>query len=102
MAKKVDKRDRQGVRTPSDLEQKYDLGSLSSSMGGSNASLGRQVEQMMTTLSQFTAQTTATLTELSEEIARISDELAELREYVDGRFDALEVSPTGEEGEDNE
>lgn len=82
MAKKLDKRDRQGVRTPADLEQKYDLSSLSNTVGGSNASLGRQVEQMMTTLTQFIAQTSVELKELREIIETTAQELTELREYV--------------------
>ena len=82
MAKKLDKRDRQGVRTPADLEQKYDLSSLSNTVGGSNASLGRQVEQMMTTLQQFITQTSVELAEQREIITTMTEELTQLREYV--------------------
>ena len=66
----MSKQDRQGVRTPSQIEQKYDLGGKASSDEKNFAKLSRQVEQVSTLLSQLMASTNAALTELRADIDR--------------------------------
>lgn len=59
----MSKQDRQGVRTPSDIERKYNFGLLDNS----GQSLGRyteQVNRLAQTLAQYMATTNATLEEL--------------------------------------
>ena len=70
----MSKQDRQGVRTPADIERKYDLGQLAASRG-----LTMKQEQVLNQLSQslqqFIATTNAKISELekakSETVARI-------------------------------
>ena len=50
---KLDKRDRQGVRTPGDLEQKYPFEKMLGDNPSNVAALERKVEQLNTLLSQF-------------------------------------------------
>ena len=59
------KQDRCGVRTASDLEQKYDLGGLAGNVT-SNARLEAQTQQLNQTLSQFMANTNARFEEIEE------------------------------------
>ena len=59
------KQDRCGVRTASDLEQKYNLGGLAGN-ATSNARLEAQTQQLNQTLSQFIANTNARFEEIEE------------------------------------
>lgn len=64
----MSKQDRQGVRTPAQLEQKYDFGGESSANQQSFAKLSRQVESLSSMLTQFIGSTNAALTELRADI----------------------------------
>lgn len=59
----MSKQDRQGVRTPADVERKYNLGRLASAQG-SSAKAELQIQQLSQTLAQFMATTKGTLEEL--------------------------------------
>lgn len=59
------KQDRCGVRTASDLEQKYDFGALGNN-ATSTAKLEEQTKQLNQTLSQFIANTNARFEEIEE------------------------------------
>ena len=56
------KQDRQGVRTPADLERKYNLGLLGGGTGDSK--LGTQLQQVSQSLAQYIATTNALIAEL--------------------------------------
>lgn len=60
----MSKQDRQGVRTPSDLERKYDFGQLSGN--NSHKAQSEKINQLTQLLSQFMAETTAKLAELDK------------------------------------
>jgi hypothetical protein len=59
--------DRQGVRTPADVERKHGLGKPSNS-GGFTGKEQEQLRQLSQTLSTFMSTTNATLTELKEKL----------------------------------
>jgi hypothetical protein len=61
----MSKQDRQGVRTPTDIERKYDLGQLSAARGLS-AKQEESLNQMSQTLNQYMATTNAKIEELEE------------------------------------
>lgn len=65
------RQDKQGVRTPAQLEQKYDFGGKDSSDKQNFAKLSRQVEQVSTLLSQFISSTNAALTNLRADIENL-------------------------------
>lgn len=62
----MSKQDRQGVRTPMQLEQKYDLGAYERN-DKSYAQLESQTNQLNQTLAQFMAETNGKIAELEEE-----------------------------------
>ena len=62
------RQDKQGVRTPAQLEQKYDFGGTASDNAQNYAKLSRQVERVSTLLSQFISSTNAALTNLRADI----------------------------------
>lgn len=64
----MSKQDRQGVRTPSQLEQKYNFGGKDSSDKQNFAKLSKQVEQLYTTLTQFVSSTNAALEDIRADI----------------------------------
>ncbi len=78
----MSKQDRQGVRTPADLERKYPLGNIPSGQATNNAMLAKQVEQLTTTLAQFMGRTNGTLADLSQAVE-------DLRTYVEEKFATL-------------
>jgi hypothetical protein len=57
------KQDRQGVRTPADVERKYNLGRILSAQG-SSPKLELQIQQLSQTLAQFIAKTNIEIEEL--------------------------------------
>lgn len=65
------RQDKQGVRTPAQLEQKYNFGGKDSSDKQNFAKLSRQVEQLSTTLTQFVSSTNAALTNLRADIKNL-------------------------------
>jgi hypothetical protein len=81
------KQDRQGVRTPADLERKYPLGNIPSGQATNNAMLAKQVEQLTTTLAQFMGRTNGTLADLSQAVE-------DLRTYVEEKFATLHPDPS--------
>ena len=70
----MSKQDRQGVRTPTDIERKYDLGQIATARG-LTMKQEQVLNQISQTLSQFIATTNAKISELEnakpETIARI-------------------------------
>lgn len=77
----MSKQDRQGVRTPADIERKYNLGALSKSTGSSE-----QLSQINQMIAQFMAATNAKITELFAFMVSANDEIADLT----ARIEALE------------
>ena len=71
------KQDRQGVRTPADLERKYPLGNTNSD-SRNYAALVKQMEQLSTTIAQFIGETKAALNILSDDVKALSDKVEEL------------------------
>lgn len=70
----MSRQDRQGVRTPADIERKYDLGKLAASRG-LTMQQEQRFNQLSQTLQQYMASTNAKISELEkakpETIARI-------------------------------
>ena len=60
----MSRQDRQGVRTPTDIERKYDLGKLAASQG-LTMQQEQRFNQLSQTLNQYMATTNAKLEELS-------------------------------------
>ena len=81
----MSKQDRQGVRTPADIERKYNLGQLNAASGGRQDILLSQLTQ---TLNQFMATTNARLEEVDEVNKGYfnTDSEAFYKEYKDGNF----------------
>ena len=84
----IPKQDRQGVRTPADLEQKYNFSQMSSGGGKNTAELTRQISQLNQTQTEFMAVTNTKFVELSEE----------LKEYIDNII--IELSGIDDESGD--
>ena len=89
---KLQKQDRQGVRTPAELEQKYDLGGMSPSSVRDYAKLARSVEQLNTTLAQFMGATNTSISKLIQEVSDMKTSLSDFMTYVDEKFE--EYHPT--------
>lgn len=64
----MNKQDRQGVRTPADVERKYNLGQLAKERASDDS---EQLNRLNQTLLQYMATTNATLNELWERCAEI-------------------------------
>ena len=64
----MSKQDRQGVRTPTDIERKYDLGQIAAARGLTTQQEQR-LNQLNQTFSQFMATTNAKLEELIKELS---------------------------------
>ena len=73
----MSKQDRQGVRTPADLERKYDFGLLA---GQSNATseLSNQINQLNQSMAIFEASTNGSIEQLSGEIDDLEQAVSEL------------------------
>lgn len=69
----MSKQDRQGVRTPQDLERKYNLGSL----GGGSGEESAQTRKLSQLLSQFMADTNNKIRELEDRLNVASKPSAE-------------------------
>lgn len=65
----MSKQDRQGVRTPQDLERKYDFGQFFGSGDNSYAKLADQLNRVNQNLAQFTAYTKGKFEELEKDSA---------------------------------
>lgn len=63
----MSKQDRQGVRTPADLERKYNFGERFSSSGVSDEQLASRLNKLATSFAQYVANTNATIAELEEQ-----------------------------------
>lgn len=63
----MSKQDRQGVRTPADVERKYNLGKLPKTQGMSEKER-EQLNQLNQSLSQYMASNNAKIQEIEEEI----------------------------------
>ena len=63
----MSRQDRQGVRTPTDIERKYDLGKLAASQG-LTMQQEQRFNQLSQTLNQYMATTNAKITELMNTI----------------------------------
>jgi hypothetical protein len=74
----MSKQDRQGVRTPAQLERKYNFGGMSEGAKTSYAVLAKKIDQMSTTLAQFMGATNAALTTLSDDVKTLSDKVDKL------------------------
>ena len=68
----MSKQDRQGVRTPADIERKYDLSQLNKLKSGSGAS-AQQFDQLRQTLAQFMTNTNGEIDSLQEQINNINN-----------------------------
>ena len=62
----MSKQDRQGVRTPADIERKYDLGKMAASQG-LTAKQETRINQLSQTMNQYMTDTNAKIEELSGE-----------------------------------
>lgn len=72
----MSKQDRQGVRTASDLERKYDFALLSKETGVGDTGRISQVEQMV---SQYIATTNGRLEEISTEVTKNAEAIETIK-----------------------
>lgn len=77
----MSKQDRQGVRTPADLERKYPLGKLNDKTGDTSE-LGRQINQLSQSMSTFMASTNGAIAELTNEDTELNQAITNLEEAV--------------------
>jgi hypothetical protein len=75
------KQDRQGVRTASELERKYDLGRVAR-MENSAISTAEQIGKLDRILSQFIFTTNGTLTQLDYDLQYVEEELASMTQKI--------------------
>lgn len=68
----MSRQDRQGVRTPADIERKYDLGQLAASQG-LTMQQEQRLQQLSQTVSQHIASSNVKLEELENEIKSLLD-----------------------------
>jgi hypothetical protein len=73
----MSKQDRQGVRTPAELERKYDF-SLLSGQSNMTSDLKNQINQLNQSLSMFAASTNVSIEQLSGDIDDLEQAVAEL------------------------
>ena len=71
----MSKQDRQGARTPAQLEQKYNFGETFSKTNESQSSQAYQINQLAQTLALFMASTNATLEALTQQTGGVSNAL---------------------------
>lgn len=71
----MSKQDRQGVRTPAQLEQKYRIGEALSGANNSLSNQERQLNQLTQTLAQFMASTNGQIAILSIQLQMITNRL---------------------------
>lgn len=99
----MSKRDRQGVRTPADIERKYDLGKLNTFRGDSTKQ-DTVISELTQKVDQFIADTNANIEEINNSISgfdkkvddAIDKSLAEAK--ASGEFDGEKGDP-GEKGD---
>ena len=74
----MSKRDRQGVRTPAGLEQKYGFGSVFKTQETENAKQNSQMDQQRMTMNQFIAFASSSIDTLNKNITDINKTLTNL------------------------
>lgn len=90
----MSKQDRQGVRTPADLERKYELGQISAQKDTSSKQ-SNQIAQMSQTLSQFMANVNAEIAALNKSMEKVRNNSHPVGSvYIS--FDSSEPSLDGE------
>lgn len=89
----MSKQDRQGARTPADLEIKYRFGKVFQSQARENASQNSRMNQQDLTLSQFISYAASALDGLRSDV----DAAREEREGLQGAITALETRITDAE-----
>lgn len=73
----MSKQDRQGVRTPADLERKYDFGLLSE-QSKANSEINNQINQLNQSMSMFMASTNGSMEQMSSDIDDLEQAVSEL------------------------
>lgn len=76
----MSKQDRQGVRTATDLERKYDFGSIANQGKTQNT----QMSQLVQTLTQFMVETNKAISDIEEQIELIKADIEELKAPEEG------------------
>lgn len=105
----MSKQDRQGVRTASDLERKYDFGLIAGKGSGAKGGVEAQIQKLNQTMSQFIALCTGRFEELEHKVDALSlgyivtflvdGEVYESCNVKEGNsVNAPAVNPTSEEG----
>lgn len=88
----MSKRDRQGVRTPTDIERKYGLGEIAN-LRGSSARQESILHKMTEELSQYITVTNAKIKEVNDLISDLDDTIEELNKKIVSA-DINEQTPT--------
>lgn len=70
----MSKQDRQGVRTPAGLDQKYNLGGRFSKLEEQDAKQSREMNQQNFTFAEFVSFVSAALARLEKEISSLKDQ----------------------------
>lgn len=98
----MSKQDRQGVRKPSDIEIKYNLGTALSKAEGANSHLEMKLNQLTQNVGQFMADTNTTLAETEEKITQLDSEKANTEDLAtvakSGSYNDLTDKPYIPEG----
>lgn len=87
----MSKQDRQGVRTPADVERKF--GRTTSELTEASKKQNEQIERQNRTMDSFIEKSTATITSLEKDVSRTKKEISTLKQHVTSfsmRLSALE------------
>lgn len=79
----MSKQDRQGVRTPVDVERKYNLGQLAAARGATEKQQ-QEIHQLSKTLNQYVVSTNQGIDSLNDKIEDIGTEIDEFNSDVEG------------------
>lgn len=76
----MSKQDRQGVRSPAELERKYSFGQVFSNQDETNARQSKEIEQMAKAMSGNTSSTNFAITQINARLSAVEQAIAELPE----------------------
>ena len=84
----MSKQDRQGVRTPADVERKYNLGQLAVARGDSQKQ-ELALSQLTRTVNQYMASNNGNIENLNEGISNLNDDIDKMNEDVNGSLEEM-------------
>lgn len=84
----MSKQDRQGVRTPADVERKYNLGQLAAARGESQKQ-ELALSQLTQTVNQYMASNNGNIENLNKDISNLNDDIDKMNEDVNDSLEEM-------------